>query len=136
MDIRVEKLAGLIVSYSTGVRRGDRVLVQGSTLAEPLIKALYTKVLQAGGHPFLLLHLPNTEEIFYKYASEEQLKHVPGPIELIYETYDVRIVILAESNTRALSHVDPVRIVTSQQARAGLMRTFMRRAAAGELRWT
>jgi len=136
MDIRVEKLAELIVNYSSAVRQGDKVLIQGSTLAEPLLKALYARVLQAGGHPFVLSALPNTDEIFYRYASDEQLKHVPPPVRLMYETYDVRIVILAEINTRALSNVDPRKIFLNQQARTELMQIFMRRAAAGELRWT
>lgn len=136
MDIRIEKLAELIVSYSSAVRRGDKVLIQGSTLAEPLIKAIYARVLQAGGHPFVLASLPNSEELFYRYASDEQLKHVPEPVKLIYETYDVRIAVLAETNTRSLSGVEPRRMVLSQQARTGLMKIFMRRAAAGELRWT
>ncbi|MEW6142566.1 MAG: aminopeptidase [Chloroflexota bacterium] len=136
MDTRVEKLAELIVNYSSAVRKGDKVLIQGSTLAEPLLKALYARVLQAGGLPFVLSALPNTEELFYKYASDEQLKHVPAPVKLMYETYDVRVVILAETNTRALSGVDPRKMVLNQQARTELMKTFMRRAAAGELRWT
>jgi aminopeptidase len=135
MDIRVEKLAELIVGYSTAVRKGDKVLIQGSTLAEPLLKATYARVLQAGGFPLVLSALPNSEEIFYRHATDDQLKHVPPPVKMIYETYDVRIVILAEANTRGLSSVDPRKLVMNQQARTELMQIFMRRAAAGELRW-
>ena len=84
----------------------------------------------------MMLSLPGIEELFYRYASNEQLKHVPKPLELTMETYDVRISILAETNTRALSSVDPGRMVMHQQARTELMRTFMRRSATGDLRWT
>ncbi len=84
----------------------------------------------------MMLSLPGIEELFYQYASNEQLKHVPKPVELTMETYDVRISIIAETNTRALSNVDPSRMVMYQQARTELMRTFMRRSAAGDLRWT
>ncbi len=135
-DLRVEKLARLLVEYSTAVRPGDRVVVNGSAIAEPLLKAVYARILQAGGHPLMMVSLPNIEEIFYHYASDEQLKHVPKPVELVMQTYDVRISVLAESNTRALSNVDPRRTVTVQQAHTELMRTFMRRSAARELRWT
>ena len=83
----------------------------------------------------MLTSFPDIEEIFFKYASDDQLKHVPKPIETIYDTYDVRISVLAESNTRALSNVDPAKTVLQQQARTSLMRTFMKRSAAGELRW-
>jgi aminopeptidase len=134
-DARIEKLAQLVVEYSVAVRPGDRVAIAGSTLAEPLMRQIYARVLQAGGHPFMTASLPDIEEIFFRYASDEQLKHVAKPLEVVMETYDVRISILAESNTRSLSNVDPARTVLHQQARTGLMRTFMKRSAAGELRW-
>jgi aminopeptidase len=79
--------------------------------------------------------LPDIDELFFKYASDEQLRHVPRPIEIAMETYDVRINILAESNTKALSNIAPASIVLQQQARKGLMHTFMHRSATGELRW-
>ena len=50
VDLRIEKLAQTLVDYSVAVREGDRVLINGSVLAEPLLKEIYGKVLQAGGH--------------------------------------------------------------------------------------
>ena len=135
-DSRVAKLAQTLVDYSVAVREGDRVSIGGCTLAEPLLKEIYARVLQAGGHPLMMTSLPGIEEIFFRYASDEQLKHVPKPVELVMETYDVRISVLAEINTKALSNVAPDKIVLEQRARTDLMRTFMRRSAAGELRWT
>jgi len=135
-DVRIEKMAELLVNYSVGIKSGDKVAIQGEILAEPLLKAIYTKVLQAGGHPFLLVSPRGIDEILYRFASDEQLRHVPPPVKLIMDTYDVRISIGAESNTRALTSVDPAKIVLRQQSRTELMRTFMQRAASGELRWT
>jgi len=135
-DLRIEKMAELLVNYSVAVSTGDRVLINGSSLAEPLLKEIFITVLQAGGHPLMMTSIPDTDELFFRYASDEQLKHVPKPLELVMETYDVRISLLAESNTRALSNVEPDKIVQHQRARRDLMQTFMRRSAAGELRWT
>jgi aminopeptidase len=135
-DLRIEKLAETLVDYSVAVREGDRVLINGSSLAEPLLKEIYSRVLQAGGHPMMMLSLPGAEEIFFRHASDEQLKHVPKPLELVIETYDVRISVLADSNTKALSNVDADKLVMQQRARTDLMSTFMRRSASGELRWT
>ena len=50
-DIRVEKMADLLVNYSVAVKPGDKVVIQGETSGEPLIKAVFIKVLQAGGLP-------------------------------------------------------------------------------------
>ncbi|MBI2830445.1 MAG: aminopeptidase, partial [Chloroflexi bacterium] len=134
-DLRVENLAKVLVEYSVAVRPGDKVVISGSTLTEPLLKEIFVKILQAGGYPLMMAALPDTDELFFRYASEEQLKHVPKPVELIMETYDVRIGILGESNTKSLSNVDPAKKVVQQRARTELMRTFMRRSGTGELRW-
>lgn len=135
-DPRVEKLAQVLVDYSVAVRPGDKVLLQGSAEAGPLLQEIYARVLQAGGLPWLIPALPGIEEVFFRYASPEQLKHVPPPLELAVQTYDVRISVIAESNTKALTNVDSAKIVLHQQGRRELMKTFLRRAAAGELRWT
>jgi aminopeptidase len=135
-DHRLEKLARVLVDYSVAVRSGDSVLISGETIAEPLLKEIYLQVVMAGGHPLLMSSLPGIDEVLFYHASEEQLKHVPKPLELIMETYDIRISILAETNTKALTNVDPHKMVIYQQARTELMRTLMRRSASGELRWT
>lgn len=135
-DPRVEKLADVLVSYSVTVRPGDKVLIRGGTQAEPLLKAVYAKVLQAGGHPLMLLSLPGMDELLYRHASDEQLQYIHAPQKLILETYDVSIGIRSAENTKALSGVDPAKMVLQRQAGAELMKTYFKRSASGELRWT
>jgi aminopeptidase len=134
-DPRVDKLADVLVDYSVAVQTGDRVMVQGSTTAEPLLKAIIVKVLQAGGHPFMRVGLSGMDEIHFRYASDEQLQYVPEPLKLVMETYDKFISVRALENTKAMSGIDPTKVVLKQQAQADLMKTFMARAAAGEVRW-
>ena len=134
-DPRIEKLAEVLVSYSTAVRPGDRVIITGETPAEPLLKAVYVKVLQAGGHPLILPSLPGAEELLYQHASDEQLEYIDPPVKLITETYDVRISVRGTANTKALSNVDPSKMVLRSQAQTDLMKTFMERSATGALRW-
>ena len=80
-DIRIEKLADVLVNYSVAVRPGDKVLVGGSTLCEPLLKEVYQCVLHAGGYPLMMLSLPGTDELFYRCGSDDQLQHVPPPLK-------------------------------------------------------
>jgi len=135
-DPRVEKLADVLVSYSVEVQPGEKVLIQGGTMAEPLLKAIYTRVLQAGGHPHMVVLLPGMDELLFRHASDEQLKHVPELLKLAIETYDVLIWVGGSENTKALSGVDPARMVLRNQGQAEIMKTYMRRSASGELRWT
>jgi aminopeptidase len=134
-DPRIEKLADVLVNYSVAVQPGDKVLVQGDVPASPLLKAVYARVLQAGGHPLMMVALPGTEELFFRYASDEQLQHVPEPIKLVVETYDVHIGIRGAENTKSLSSVDPSKMVLHSRARIELMKTSMQRSASGEMRW-
>ena len=135
-DQRIDKLADLLVNYSVAVRPGDKVLVNGDAVAEPLLKAVYARVLQAGGHPLTMVTPGDIDELFFRYASDEQLQHIPEPLKLVTETYDVRISIWGKENTRALTSVDPAKMVLHNQARTELMKTFLRRSASGEFRWT
>jgi aminopeptidase len=135
-DPRVEKLAQLMVNYSTSIKPGDKVAITGDTLAEPLIKAVYRCVLEAGGFPFTMLSLNGLEEIFFKYANRDQLQHVPPAQELLVNTYDARIACLADHNTKALSRVNPQQLLIYDKARTGLMKTMMARSASGEYKWT
>lgn len=134
-DSRIEKLADLLVNYSVEVKEGDRVAIDSGSPAEPLVKAVYARVLQAGGHPFVVFQPDGMEEIFYRHASDEQLKYVPDIARLIYETYDVHIHIVSAMNTKALSTVDPARMVMRGSSRRELREKALERAAAGELRW-
>ncbi len=135
-DPRVEKLADVLVNYSVAVRPGDKVLLRSETTADPLIRAVYTKVIQAGGLPYLQLTLPGLDEIFYRHASNDQLKFVHEPQKMIYETYDAQIILIGSQNTKALTNVEPERMVMHHRARSVLSEIFSRRAATKELRWT
>jgi aminopeptidase len=134
-DPRVDKLADLLVNYSVSVRPGDKVLVEGSSMAEPLLKAVFVEVLKAGGHPLMQVSLPGTDELLYRLASEAQLEHVPEPRKLAIETYDARIVAIAERNTKALTGADPNKMMLRSRSQGELLKTMLERSARGELRW-
>lgn len=134
-DPRLEKLADVIVNYSVGVKKDQLVRISGSPVAAPLITEVYRKVLAAGGNPFVRMNVEEIEEIFYKQATDEQLKFL-NPIQRFEnEQIDSTIGLWADENTKALSNVDPKRIGAGQAARKPLMDLFMHRAAKGELKW-
>ena len=134
-DARVERLADVLVRYSTGVRKGDLVLLEGTGLAAPLVRALYRRVLEAGGHPKVRLSLDGVQETLLTRGTDAQLDWLnPGRV-MDFERADVRIVVLADHNTRALSGVDPARQARARRAQEPLRELVFRRGATGELRW-
>ncbi|MCX7982662.1 MAG: aminopeptidase [Syntrophales bacterium] len=135
MDHRIDKLADLLVRYSIALKPKEKVLIQGSALASPLLSAIYAAVLKNGGYPFMHISLPGQEEIFYRFASDDQLMFLPPPMLLAIETFDASISVLSDNNTRALSKIDPAKISRHRQGRRQYMDTFLKRAAEGSLKW-
>ena len=60
-DPRVNQLADMLVNYSINVQPGEKVVIRSWTPAEPLLNAVYAKILEAGGYPHLLLKFSETE---------------------------------------------------------------------------
>lgn len=134
-DPRNQKLAQLLVNYCVGVCPGDRVSLQSNAQAMPLIKETYRAILQAGGHPVVLLYDDELQEILLKEGNDEQLQYISDPTRIMSETFECSIRIAAAHNTRALSNADPARQKLMRSAMGGLMENIMRRSAAGEHRW-
>ena len=134
-DPRIERLAKILVHYCVEVQPGDRVLLNGSIPAMPLVSETYRQILRAGGHPLIQMQDDVFSEIFFQESSDEQLQYIPEPMRQIVETYECIIGVRGTNNTRALSAIDPSRQQMAQAAQSELMGIYMERAAAGELRW-
>ena len=135
-DQRADALASILVRYSTKVGEGDVCAIQSTTTAEPLVQAVYEEILRAGGLPIMQMSTEGASAAFYDIASEKQLDWIPPTAHWVAENVDVRIAIMADANARELSRADPKKQARSQKARKPLMETSMKRAAAGEYRWS
>ncbi|MFX0021139.1 MAG: aminopeptidase, partial [Candidatus Hermodarchaeota archaeon] len=132
-----EKLAKLTVNYSIEVKKGDRVFVLGSTLAEELFRAIYVEIIKAGGHALLLPYIEGWDELLFKYASEDQLTYVDEVRKQIHKEFDCMVAISAEYNTKDLGLVDPELLSKSAGSpqRKELWDLWYDRAAKKEARW-
>jgi aminopeptidase len=134
-DLRLIRLAELLVNYSIELQPGQLVRISSSPVAGPLVEALYRSVIQAGGHPRVCMAPDACQEIKLREGSDAQLSY-EDPLSLHeIETIDASIGIWGEENTKALSGVDPARQAMVSQARKPYLNRFMERAGSGELRW-
>jgi aminopeptidase len=134
-DTSIQKFAQILVDHSTEVQHGDRVGITTTTVAEPLVRALYEKILERGGYPHILMDFPGQDELFFEYANDDQLEYVPLFHKMAFEEFDVLIKIRAETNTRALASIDPARQAQRQKAMFSLIQVQLRRGADKSLRW-
>ena len=134
-DPRAERLAKILVGYSTQVKEGEVVAIDGESAAEPLLLAVYEEVLKAGANPILNVSLDGQAAAYFKHAGDAQLDWISPFSKWVVENADVRIAVGASNNTRELSAVPPERQTRRRAATGELMARTMERSASGEFRW-
>ena len=137
INIFYEKLAKLAINFAVNVKKGERIFITGPSLAKELFQSMYVETIKAGGHPVLLPGIEGTQELFYKYASEEQLGYVDPIQKSVFAEFDSYIVIAGDYNTRKLSLVDPKLISKSQGSPANreVWEILMKRMSTKELKY-
>lgn len=135
MDSRTENLAKILVSHSAKITKGDRVAIEASTAAEPLVRALYREVLIAGGHPYPLLKIPEQERELFTLGNDGQLAHVDQLRLTAYQEFESRFRIYSSTNPQQLSDFPGEKGVLAQQSRAPILKTQLDRGSRKEFKW-
>lgn len=129
-----DKLAQLVVRYSTAVRPGEVVSLIGPPAVEPLVAALYREVLRAGGHPIVAMRPEACDEWLCREGSAPQLGFIDPLEEREAEVADVAVHIVPVPAPP--KDIDPGRYALHERARQPLLRAFLERCAGGSVRWT
>lgn len=134
-DQRLDKLADVLVRYSTRVKKNDLVEIRADPIAMPLIAAVYESVVKAGGHCVFVARSTELEEILVRHGSPDQLSFV-SPLDMHrMQLVDVHFGLWADVNTKSMSRADPKRLALRGQARKPVMTGYLARAAEGKHRW-
>ncbi|HSB01130.1 MAG TPA: aminopeptidase [Anaerolineales bacterium] len=139
-DPRVAKFAKILVEHSARIVPGDRVLIEATTAAEPLVRELYIKILEKGGHPETLLALPgmmpfSQDEFHLTYAKDAQLDFIPTFYKIAYDQFESRIRIHSATNTHGTTNIDPAKAQRRAKALGAITASQMRRGAEGAFKW-
>lgn len=136
-DPMIARLAQVLVDYSLEIKPGDLFRIRGEVVAEPLMREAYRLAVQRGAYAFVDVALPGLAEIYLKDAPDTLLDYL-SPIDM-YKVQNITadLAILGDSNTQALSGVNPARMARLQSTRRPLIETFFARTAAPNLalRW-
>ncbi len=141
VDVRIQRMAQVLVRYCIGAREGDRMAISSAPAAQPLLLEVYREALRAGAHPEIFLTLPGQEEIYFKEASDRQLAYIPAVRRLMIEDYETYLYIDAQENTKSMNSIDPERIAIARKANEKLNLKVLQRSnaqdpyAPGSLRW-
>ncbi len=110
-------------------------MIEGASVSTDFLVALYRCVLAVGAHPVTRVGLEGVREGLLGHGTDAQLDWLnPRSVDDI-ECADVRIQILADTNTRSLSAIDPTRQARVSRSRSPILSRVLERSAAGEFRW-
>jgi len=131
-DQNLNRLADVLVNFSTRVQKGDLVRISGDPVAMPLLEAIYEAVVRAGGHPYLKCAPADVRDFFLQEASDEQLEYLNPILMKESEAIDVSIGLWADVNTKSATRLDPRRASKASVAQKPVRELFFKRAAAHE----
>ena len=134
-ELRRQRLARLLVNYSTAVAPGDWVGILGDFNSLPILRDIYAAVIDADAHPTLIISDERMQRHFLRHASDEQMSWIDPSLQLYTDQGDVYIRVRAPENTRAMTNISAERMQQQSSAQSAILQTRLERAARGEFRW-
>lgn len=134
-DVRLNKLAKLLVEYSTEVKKGDRVYVQAEDVAIPYIAEVAKEAIKKGAYVETVVKISEVSESLYKHGSEDQLGSPNRIMKHIVDNADVYLTAWGTKNTRSNTNVDSKKIQLTARGNKETREEFSRKMGTGEIRW-
>jgi aminopeptidase len=110
MDPRVSQHAKLIVTYATGVKNGDQVLIMASDYGLDLASEIYKEAAKLGGSPLIVMTPSEVTRAYYEVTPEEFLDIYPKHLYELTKASDVVVSIRSDINTKTLGNVNPKKL--------------------------
>lgn len=128
------KYAQLLTNYCLRVKKGDKVMIKSTYLAEPLLQELLKEINIAGGHPVLDIEIQEYDKIMLDYSSEHQLSWVNPMTKYWNEHFDCYLHIRAPFNLKDIQNIDPTKRQIAKNAYREVNTIYSKRTATLELR--
>ena len=125
-----EKYAHLLVNYCMDIQPNDRLYVNTTTLAEPLVREVYRAGLRAGATVEVDMDFREKSKIFYEEAHlDTQLSFVPMQYAKAMTDFDAYLYIKAPFNLRDGNNVDVEKQKIQKAALSPFSKKYFERAA-------
>lgn len=125
----IEKYAQLLVNYCVNLQPGERLYIQSSTLADPLVREVYRHALRAGGNPVVAMGFRDQGSIKMEEAEGEQLKFVNPLYAEAMQNYEAYIYIRAPYYSQAPKKADFKKQKIASEAVAPFRKIYSERTA-------
>ena len=131
-----DKYAEVLVDYSVNVQPGELTIIRtDSYQSQPLIKAIYKRVLEKGAYPVVRMGVEGLNEVYIKNATDEQLAYIDPMTEVEYDQAKNFISIGAPFNVKNMARSDSKKLAKRSAATRRLSEKLLKRSAEGDLNW-
>lgn len=134
-DIRLNKLAKLLVNYSAEVKPSDFVLVSCDEVAEPWLQEVVKEAVLAGAHVETILTSHLVKDIKLKYSTDKQLTQENYIMKYALEKATVWLSAWGTKNTKSNSSVSEERLKLSAKGAESWRKIYSEKVGNGSLRW-
>jgi aminopeptidase len=134
-DQRLNKLAKLLVNYSTEVKPGDFVFVSCDEVAKPWAVEVVKEAVKAGAHVETVLSSQDIGEVKLKYSNDEQLMQDNILMKTALENATVWLSAWGERNTKTNSNINADKLKLSAKGAASWRKIYSEKMGNGSLRW-
>ena len=129
------KYAKLLVNYCLDIQEGDRLFIQTTTLAEPLVREVYREALRAGASlvetDFMFRE---RSRIFLNEANEAQLKTISPFYKTAMSEFEAYLHIRAPFNLREDANNDGAKSKIRSEATSEINKIYFERTATRALK--
>ncbi|MFA6939660.1 MAG: aminopeptidase [Clostridiaceae bacterium] len=134
-DIRLNKLAKLLVNYSVKVKKGDFVLISCEDVAEPWMIEVAREAIKAGGHVETVLESAELKNVMLNNSTKEQLLQDNYLRTKAMEKADVWLSAWGTINTKVNTGVESDKIKSFTQGATSWRKLYSSKMGDGSLRW-
>ncbi|MDD3394063.1 MAG: aminopeptidase [Clostridia bacterium] len=133
-DERLEKLAEVLVSYSTKVKEGDRVAISAEEAALPFVKAVARAATKKGALIEYYIDIPEVDAEILKNGSQAQYERENIRFGACAKS-DVWISAWGSENVKVLQSIEGEKLKKRRLANRENRKLYSERMGSGALRW-
>lgn len=133
-DERLEKLADVLVNYSTKVQKGDKVAISAEDAALPFLKAVARAAVKAGALVEYYVDVPDVDAEILRNGEEAQYARENIRFGACARS-DVWLSAWGSENTKTMQSIEGERLKQKRLANRANRKIYSDRMGTGELRW-
>lgn len=130
----IRKYAHLLCNYSLELKRGEKLYIRTTTLAEDLVREVYREALRLGAFPEVDLGFREKGKILFEEADDDQLAYEPILYKAAVQTFDAALFIRAPYNHSEERNIDPHKRIQRSNALKQISDTYSDRTADRSLK--